>query len=111
MCEQLGMEPDKNKMPMDIRDMDPVCQKAVAIFNSLNDTFIPGTYPVYNGKDISGIPFVFDLFDILKREERVCMFEYIKILDGEAKKASIAAYDRATKKHNKNSLPSHKDIN
>lgn len=101
MCEQLGMEPDKDKLPMDISDMDGVSQKAVAIFNTLNDTFIPGTYPVYNGKDISGIPLVFELFDITTREEKICMFEYIKILDGEAKRASIASYEKSMKQHQK----------
>lgn len=99
MCEQLNMKPDKDKLPMDIKDLDYTCQKAVAIFNTLNDTFIPGNYPVYNGKDISGIPLAFEIFDITTKEDRICMFEYIKILDGEAKKASVAAYEKSVRKH------------
>ncbi|QPB12129.1 hypothetical protein [Providencia phage PSTCR5] len=101
MCEQLNMTPDPAQMPMDIHSLDPLCQEAVAIFNILNDTFVPGTYPMYNGKDLSGLSLAFELFDISDREAKLQMLEFIRVLDSEAKKSAITEYKKATKAGNK----------
>lgn len=101
MCEQLNMEPDPSQIPMDIHSLDSLCQEAVAIFNILNDTFVPGTYPMYNGKDLSGLTLAFDLFNITNREDKLQMLEFIRILDSEAKKSAISEYKKATKASNK----------
>lgn len=98
MCESLGEEPDVRVMPMDVDDLPSNCQIAVAMFNLMNDTFVPGDYPMYNGKDITGVPIVCDLFGIEEREERLHFMNLINILDSNAKDASQKAIEKARRK-------------
>lgn len=105
MCEQLGMEPNKELLTPDITELDSMSQTALAIFNLLNDTFIPGTMPLYNGKDITGIPVMFEMFGITGEMERFRMLEYLRILDSGAKRAAVDAFNKATKSKKGRGVP------
>jgi hypothetical protein len=51
MCEQLGTEPDLDKMPPDIDDFPDVVQRAISVFNILGDRIAADIG--YLGKDYS----------------------------------------------------------
>lgn len=54
VCEQLGREPDPDKMPPDFSDLPPVVQEALNIFNLLGDRIVADIG--YLGKDYSLLP-------------------------------------------------------
>lgn len=53
MCEQLGDEPDPEKMPPGIEDMPEIVHIAITIFNRLGDKVYPEIG--YTGKDYTNL--------------------------------------------------------
>lgn len=90
----MGHEPDEAAMPLDLGDFPPIVATTLSIYNSLRDTYIPGEIPTYNGKDLSSLPVLFDIFDITSKVEKQCIFRLLNIFDTEA---TIAARKRVEK--------------
>ena len=54
MCEQLGREPDPEKMPPDWTDLPFIAQEALTVFNTLGDRLAADIG--YLGKDYTLLP-------------------------------------------------------
>jgi len=63
ICEQLGQEPDPDKMPLETSDFPEEVQVAFFVFNMLSDV-IEGMSGSYMGKDWVDCEFVFKLYEI-----------------------------------------------
>jgi hypothetical protein len=83
MCEQLGTEPDIEKMPPDPSDFPLIAQNAMSIFNLLGDRVYPEIG--YVGKDYSILPTYLELYSIDDTE--FCL-EILSWLDSRAIKKS-----------------------
>jgi hypothetical protein len=78
ICEQLGEEPDPEKMPPDLTDFPVEVQVAFFIFDLLEDRW-EGMSGTYMGKYWSNINTLFDLYEI---EDRRIVFYIMKIYEG-----------------------------
>ena len=78
ICEQLGQEPDPEKMPPDLTDFPVEVQVAFFIFDLLEDRW-EGMSGTYMGKYWSNINTLFDLYEI---EDRRIIFYIMKIYEG-----------------------------
>lgn len=78
ICEQLGEEPDPEKMPPDLTDFPVEVQVAFFIFDLLEDHW-EGMSGTYMGKYWSNINTLFDLYEI---EDRRIVFYIMKIYEG-----------------------------
>lgn len=63
MCETLGSEPIEEEIPLEFQDFPPDVQQALEIFMGLTSTY-EGMSGTYMGKDMSLIPFLFEMYDI-----------------------------------------------
>lgn len=63
ICEQLGEEPDPEKMPLDTSAFPEEVQVAFFVCNYLSDRW-DGTSGSYMGKDWSEIDYIFKLYEI-----------------------------------------------
>jgi hypothetical protein len=68
ICEQLGEEPDPQKMPLTEQDFPAEVQVAFFMFNLLSDVW-EGMSGTYMGKDWSSCSLVFDIYQIENRRE------------------------------------------
>jgi hypothetical protein len=82
MCEQMGWEPEANKIPKDPSEFSYEVQCALILFNALPDTW-EGMSGNWMGKNYSGL---MDIMDIYEMESRKEVFEYLKIAEVEAGK-------------------------
>lgn len=98
ICEQMGHDPDPKVMPLELDDFPEIVTLTLHIYNSLRDTYIPGEIPTYNGKDLSALPVLFDVFDITSKTDKQFIFRLLNIFDTEA---TIAARKRVEKALNK----------
>lgn len=76
MCEQLGQQPDYDKIPPDIEDFPEEVQSAIVTFAKLGDRVVADVG--YMGKDYSALPMHMDLLGV---QNRVIFVETILRLD------------------------------
>lgn len=79
MCEQIGIEPDPDEIPLDFNDLSYDAQLALKVFNSLPDR-IEGMSGSWLGKDYSGLAVLLDIYEVDNRQE---VFELMMILTNE----------------------------
>ena len=83
MCEQLGKEPDPDKIPPDLEDLPDSIRDAIYIFNTLGDRVYPEIG--YIGKDYTNLPVLFEIYGV---EDKELALEVLTFLDSRAVKAS-----------------------
>ena len=71
ICEQLGQEPDVNKVPLTPSDFPEEVQVALFVYSLLTDVW-DGMSGTFLGKDWSGAQLVFDTYNI--EEPRVILY-------------------------------------
>lgn len=83
ICEQLGQEPNPDKMPPSWEDLPEVAQIAINTFNALGDRVYPEIG--YVGKDYTNLPILLDIYGI---EDTDYFIEILNWLDARAIKKS-----------------------
>lgn len=83
ICEQLGQEPNIDKMPPDWNDLPEIVQVAINTFNSLGDRVFPEIG--YVGKDFTNLPLFIDIYDV---DDVDYFLEILNWLDARAIKKS-----------------------
>jgi hypothetical protein len=78
ICDQLGEEPDANKMPLEASDFPSEVQVAFFIFGFLEDIW-DGMSGSYMGKSWSNIEYLFNLYEV---EEPRTMLYLMKMWEG-----------------------------
>mgnify|MGYP000025105917 FL=1 len=68
ICEQLGQEPDPDKMPIEISGFPTEVQVAFFVFSFLEDRY-EGMSGQYMGKNWNNIQYLFELFEVHDRRE------------------------------------------
>jgi hypothetical protein len=63
--EQMGKEPDPDKMPLDYFDLCPDCQIALNIYNRLGNRVYGDVGFV--GKDYTNLPILIEIFEITNK--------------------------------------------
>lgn len=89
MCEQMGIEPDPNKIPPDVGDFPYEVQKAMVLFNKLGDRIYPDIG--YLGKDYTQLETYMNLYEI---ENREIFLETLLRLDSKMREKSAADMKR-----------------
>jgi len=79
ICEQMGVEPIPEEIPIDFEDLEYECQLAVKVFNILPDR-IEGMGGSWLGKDFSGLGTFLEIYEI---DDRKQFIELITILINE----------------------------
>lgn len=79
MCEQLGQEPDPNRMPLDISDFPTEMQVAFFISSLLSDRW-DGASGNYLGKDWAPIAYLLKLYEV---EYPKTVIYLMKLYEGE----------------------------
>jgi len=82
MCEQMGIDPKDEYIPMEFSDLEFNSQIALSLFNILPDK-IEGMNGVWLGKDFAGL---LDIMNILSIEDKKRVFELLLICISEADK-------------------------
>ena len=77
MCEQLGDEPDPEKMPPEYSDYPLEVQQAILVHSYLHDTW-DGTSGYYMGKDQAALGTVLDILDIEDKKTVLYFFKAIE---------------------------------
>ena len=83
MCEQLGKEPNPDKMPPDWVDFPEQVQQAINIFGLLGDRVFPEIG--YVGKDYTNLPVLIEVYGV---EDKELLIEVLDFLDSRAIKKS-----------------------
>lgn len=83
ICEQLGQEPNPDKMPPAWEDLPEIAQIAINTFNALGDRVYPEIG--YVGKDYTNLPILLDIYGI---EDTDYFIEILNWLDARAIKKS-----------------------
>jgi hypothetical protein len=95
ICEQLGQEPDPEKMPLDPSDFPEEVQVAFFISSLLSDRWDGGT-GTYLGKDYSNIQYLFELYKI---DNPTTILFFIRMYDNEVGFSRMDEKDRQQKAH------------
>ncbi len=66
LMEQLGKEPDPDKMPLDYSDLCSDCQIAINIYNRLGNRVYGDVGFV--GKDYTNLPILIEVFEITNKD-------------------------------------------
>jgi hypothetical protein len=93
VCEQLGKEPNPEKMPPDLDDFPPMVQEAINTFNMLGDRIYPDIG--YVGKDYTNLPVYLELYEV---EDKEFFLQILSWLDARAIKRSS---EQMKKEHEK----------
>lgn len=83
ICEQLGQEPDPQKMPLDLSEFPEQVQVAFFIFDLLEDRW-EGMSGSYLGKSWNTLGYFFDLYGVQDQKETLYimkMYEGIVVKD------------------------------
>ena len=105
ICEELGQEPDPNKMPMDLAEMPYEVQLAFFVYSFLPDRW-EGMSGSYLGKDWSSVGEVFQVYEI---EEQKVVFTLCKHLERfNIEKAAADAEKRRKRTESKGKNYTHK---
>ena len=91
MCEQLGTEPDPDKIPPDLEDFPDVVQEALDVFNKLGDRVVADIG--YLGKDYSILNVYMN--DI---EDKATFLDVLTWIDGKVIMESAEEMKRAREK-------------
>ncbi len=83
ICEQIGQEPNPDKMPPSWEDLPEIAQIAINTFNALGDRVYPEIG--YVGKDFTNLPILIDIHGI---EDTDYFIEILNWLDARAIKKS-----------------------
>jgi hypothetical protein len=83
ICEQLGQEPNPDKMPPSWEDLPEIAQIAINTFNALGDRVYPEIG--YIGKDYTNLPILLNIYGI---EDTDYFIEILNWLDARAIKKS-----------------------
>jgi hypothetical protein len=83
VCEQLGQEPNIEKMPPDLEDFPYIVQAAIQTFNMLGDRVYPEIG--YVGKDYTNLKWYLKLYEV---EDLEFFLEILAWLDSRAIKKS-----------------------
>jgi hypothetical protein len=78
ICEELGQEPDPDKMPLEISDFPLDVQVAFFIFGFLEDVW-EGMSGIYLGKNWRNIEYLFNLYKV---EEPKTVLYIMKLYEG-----------------------------
>ena len=82
MCEQMGLEPKEEEIPITPEKLSIDAQSALLLFNVLPDVW-DGMNGVWLGKDYPGLKTILDLYEI---ENQRYVFELLKHIESEASK-------------------------
>lgn len=97
ICEQMGIEPNPDKIPPEIDDFPLDVQKAILVYNKLGDRVMADIG--YLGKDMSALSVYFDIYNVCDKE---LFLDVILRLDEKLIKKSAeamkAARDKASRK-------------
>lgn len=63
MCEELGEEPDPERLPPDLADLCPEARLAVQVIGMFTPIYV-GMEGVFVGRDLSILPFVVENWDV-----------------------------------------------
>tara|TARA_B110000977_G_C10657152_1_gene330329 strand:- start:95 stop:442 length:348 start_codon:yes stop_codon:yes gene_type:complete len=85
MQEQMGLEPEEDRIPPDMEDLPELCHIALGIYNRLGDRVYPEIG--YIGKDYTKIGLYMKVYDIEKSEEDF-LLQIIEWYDSRAIKQS-----------------------
>jgi len=80
MCEQLGVEPDPDKLPGSLHIFPDEVQIVFLIFNYLPDRW-DGMSGNYFGKDWTNIKFFLDLYDITTKVDKKIVTFFLSRLE------------------------------
>lgn len=83
MCEQLGKEPNLERMPPAWEDFPESVQQAINIFGLLGDRVFPDVG--YIGKDYTNLPVLIEVYGV---EDKELLIEVLDFLDSRAIKKS-----------------------
>lgn len=97
LCESMGYEPEPDKIPIEWEDFPYIVQLSHTIYNNLSDNYIPGDIPIFTGKNISGLPVLFDIYEITSPSQKELILQIINILDSEAVKVAKKRAEKALK--------------
>ena len=80
MCEMLGSEPLESEIPLELEDFPDLVQQVFVIYNTLADIWDPmgGNYL---GKDYGIVFNLFELYDLVDREEKLLAMEVLRRID------------------------------
>ena len=93
ICEQLGQEPELEKIPIEGSDLPPIVQEAIGIFNMLGDRLAPDVG--YLGKDYSNLKLLMNTVHI---EDEPLFLEILNWLDSRAIEKSAETMKREHEK-------------
>jgi len=79
MCEMMGSEPIEEEIPVEIDDLPTEAQTALELYNILQDQW-DSMVGRYEGKNLSSIKHIFDIWDITHDEQKL-MLNLILIID------------------------------
>lgn len=79
MCEQMGWEPEEDRLPKDPSMLSEESQHALVLLNCLPDKW-DGMSGSWMGKDYSGLSAIMDIYSI---EDRRTVFELLQVAEGE----------------------------
>jgi hypothetical protein len=74
MCEQMGWEPEEDRMPIDPSTLSLECQQTLVLLNALPDKW-EGMSGSWMGKDYSGLSAIMDIYEI---DDRRSVFELLQ---------------------------------
>lgn len=86
LCEQIGEEPDPDKIPPEVNDFPADVQKAMILYNKLGDRIYPDVG--YLGKDYTQLPIYMDVYGV---ENKQLFLETLLRLDSKIIEKSAAA--------------------
>jgi len=79
MCEQMGWEPDENRIPIDPSALSLEAQHALVLLNALPDKW-EGMSGAWMGKDYSGLAAIMDIYNM---EDKRAVFELLQVCERE----------------------------
>ena len=94
ICEQLGQEPELERIPIEWNDLPVLAQSAVYTFNMLGDRIEADIG--YLGKDYTNLPLIMETFEI--EDNRELFLEILNWLDQRAIKQNAEHMKREREK-------------
>lgn len=79
MCEQMGWEPEEDRLPQDVSTLSLEAQQAILLLESLPDLW-DGMAGMWLGKDYSGLGIIMDIYEMYDRKT---VFEFLKLAENE----------------------------
>ena len=80
MCDQLGTEPIEEEIPLDYTDFPELVQTCLLIYSKLQDNW-DSMGGAYLGKDYYTVFNLFNVYDIVQKEEQQIALDFLQIMD------------------------------